>query len=71
MQKFFVQTFLTIYFCNKKKLPQYKLLQKWIVKKTARKINRCKNALQAFLYICYWSVAKRSRLLIERIKESW
>ena len=35
--------FLTIYFCDKKKLPQNILLQKWIVKKTAHKINRCKN----------------------------
>ena len=43
--------FLTIYFCDKKKLPQNKLLQKWIVRKTAHKItvakiNRQKNCAQ-------------------------
>ena len=52
MQKFFMRTFLTIYFCDQKKLPQNKLLQKWIVKKNCahnkslQKINRQKNCAQ-------------------------
>ena len=61
MQKFFVRTFLDYLFLRQEKLPQNKLLQKWIVKKTARKINRQKNCAQnkalqkcaaAFFYIC-------------------
>ena len=36
-----------------------------------RKINHCKNALQTFLYICYCSVAERSRLLFDSLSAAF
>ena len=48
MQKYVVKVDIN----SQKNCAQNKPLQKQIVKKTVRKIKRCKNFLQTFLYIC-------------------